>query len=480
MAAAQFTLYMNNCNVANAVRLGLIDQGIDTCDSFLDMNDYDMKAVCKRMIQPGGTMPGRGAAAGRANRGTPVSFLSEKNLRKACFYRNYLHRIQRPFVAATATLALVQDVWADRFDLENPDRDVEREIIKDPAPMAKVDDIKKTLEDIDNVLNKKRGLGGSPLAYITRATVTLPENTPGEVDPGFGQPSREAELIRRTRHDGPAYRQDNIAVWAIIRHVAHNGPAWAWVLSFARHSNGRAAYLALRTHYFGDSYTTRAVTKADAIIENLHWDGRAKNYPLEKFFEQLNKAYTDLDENGEPVTEAKKVRRMLQSIRDPRLDAAKNSIMLSDAHKENLAASMSHLAQALDMIKTTTVSTRNISSADTRGGRGRGRGGRDGRGGRGRGRGRSGRGGRGRGRGRGGRGASAFDPNDPGKSYPPKDWRTLSIDEQAMCRAARAETAAAGGARPRTAGALGTAAAAAPAPAPSGGPGIGRDRARNG
>jgi len=307
MAAAQFTLYMNNCNINNAARLALIDQGLDTCDSLLGHNDSNMKTVCRRIIQPGGTMPGRGVAAGRANRGTPVTFVSEKNLKKACFYRNYMDRIQRPFVAATATMVLVQDVWDDRFDLENPDRDVEREVIKDPAPMAKVDDIKKTLEDIDNVLNKRRGLGGSPLAYITRDTLTLPENTPGEIDLEFGQPSREAELIRRTRHDGPAYRQDNIAVRAIIRHVAHGGPAWVWVSSFARHSNGRGACLALRTHYFGDSYTTRAVTKADATIENLHWDGRAKNYPLEKFFEQLNKAYTDLDENGEPVTEAKKV-----------------------------------------------------------------------------------------------------------------------------------------------------------------------------
>jgi len=59
--------------------------------------------------------------------------------------------------------------------------------------MAKVDDIKKTLEDIDNVLNKRKGLDGSPLAYITRDTLTLPENTPREVDQGFGMPSREAE-----------------------------------------------------------------------------------------------------------------------------------------------------------------------------------------------------------------------------------------------------------------------------------------------
>jgi len=344
-AAAQFTVYLTNCNVNNAVRQGLIDQGIDACDSLLGNNHHDMKTVCRRMIQPGGTMPGRGAAAGRANRGIPVSFVAEKNLRKACFFKNYMHRIRRTFVAATATLILVQEVWDNRFDLENPDRDVDtgREIIRDPAPMVKADDIKKTLEDIDNVLNKRKGVGGSPLAYITRDTLTLPEHTPGEINLGFGQPSREAELIRRTRHDGPAYRQDNIAVWAIIRHVTHGGSAWAWVLSFAGHQNGRA-YLALRTHYFGDSYTTRAVTKADAMIENLFWDGRVKNYPLEKFFEQLNKAHTDLDENGEPVTAAKKVRRMLQSIRDPRLDAAKNSIMLSDAHKENLEASMSHLA----------------------------------------------------------------------------------------------------------------------------------------
>jgi len=205
MAAAQFTLYMNNYNINNAVRLALIDQGLNTCDSLLGHNDSDMKAVCRRIIQPGGTMPGRGAAAGRANRGTPATFVSEKNLRKACFFRNYMDRIQRPFVAATATMVLVQDVWDDRYDLENPDRDVEREVIKDPAPMAKVDDIKKPLEDIDNVLNKRRGLGGSPLAYITRDTLTLPENTPGEIDLGFGQPSREAELIRRTRHGGPAY-----------------------------------------------------------------------------------------------------------------------------------------------------------------------------------------------------------------------------------------------------------------------------------
>jgi len=117
IAAAQFTVCLTNCNVNNAVEQGLIAQGINTCDSLLGNNDSDMKSVCRKMITPGGTMPGRGALAGRANRGIPVSFVAEKNLRNACFFRNCMHRIQRPFVAATATLALVQDVREDRFDL---------------------------------------------------------------------------------------------------------------------------------------------------------------------------------------------------------------------------------------------------------------------------------------------------------------------------------------------------------------------------
>jgi len=45
IAAAQFTVYLTNCNANNAVEQGLIVQGINTCDSLLGDNDYDMKAV---------------------------------------------------------------------------------------------------------------------------------------------------------------------------------------------------------------------------------------------------------------------------------------------------------------------------------------------------------------------------------------------------------------------------------------------------
>ena len=54
-------------------------------------------------------------------------------------------------------------------------------------------------------MNSRPGKGGSPLSYVTRFVVDLPEVIVGDVDPGFGLPSRHEELVRRTRHDGPDY-----------------------------------------------------------------------------------------------------------------------------------------------------------------------------------------------------------------------------------------------------------------------------------
>ena len=274
MAAAQFTMFVTtHMRVPTPQRQALIVQGIQECDDFLDHSDTDMQNMCRRMIQPGGTVAGGRGQPPRPNRGIEITYVQEQNLRKACYFRNYMHRIQRVFNAATATMVVVKDLWDDRFDMEHPSKDAFKEDIQDPLPLLKVEDVRRVIETLDHILNKKLGVGGSPLSYITRETVALPENTPGEVDPGYGLPTRSEELIRRTRHDGPDYTKDNKAVWAIIRGITHGGPGWGWVSSFARHEQGRQAYLAMKAHYFGESYITRTVTKADAVIETLFFDG---------------------------------------------------------------------------------------------------------------------------------------------------------------------------------------------------------------
>ena len=85
MAAAQITLFLTtNLAISTPVRNALIAQGMTNCDDLLDFTDKNIQGITQRMIQPGGTMPGRGNQAGRANRGTNVSFTMEQNLRRAC------------------------------------------------------------------------------------------------------------------------------------------------------------------------------------------------------------------------------------------------------------------------------------------------------------------------------------------------------------------------------------------------------------
>ena len=135
---AAFTMFITtNLNIMATTRNALIAQGIDNCDSFLALTDYDIQLLCSRMITPGGRAPGGGNVI---NRGTAVSYIQQMNLRKACFYRNYMQRIQRPFVAAEATLARVMEIWEARFKLENPPKDTPRDDIKDPLVLTKVDD----------------------------------------------------------------------------------------------------------------------------------------------------------------------------------------------------------------------------------------------------------------------------------------------------------------------------------------------------
>ena len=152
------------------------------------------------------------------NRGLPLGFVLEKRLRQFRFYCWHMHRIQRPFEAASASLERLSQVWELRVEKDEED---EGEQVKDPEKLTKVDEVRKTLENLDYVLLHRKGRYGVALAYIVRDTVDLPDDAE---DPGWGQPSFKAELIRRTRHNGHMYQSDNEAVWAIIRKITHGGP----------------------------------------------------------------------------------------------------------------------------------------------------------------------------------------------------------------------------------------------------------------
>jgi hypothetical protein len=205
--------------------------------------------------------------------------------------------------------------------------------------MTKVDDSKKAIEDIDDWLSRRLGDSGAPMSYITRDDEIPPDI---DEDPGFGAPTLIQELIRRTRHEGPDFEHDVVEVWNMIRHVTHGGPGWNWVSRYARTQNGREAYFAFKRHYLGESYTQRTVAYADKTLQTLYFDGKSRNFTFEQFSSKLNKAFDELEENGEGYTESKKVRTLIAAIRDPLLKAAKATVLAQQELKSNYTSALNY------------------------------------------------------------------------------------------------------------------------------------------
>lgn len=285
---------------------------------------------------------------------------------------------------------------------------------------------RECLENIDNYLRTKRGRRGSPLAYVVRDHEALPEANPDPLvqDPGYGLPTFQEELIRRTRLTGPDYQQDNDAVWQVLYHVTHDGPGWDWISSFSSSRNGRGAYQALRLHYLGDAYQGRVKASADKVIQSTFYDGQKHNFTFEMYASRLAKAFSDLADAGEPVLAERKVRILLLGIRDPRLETARGQIMVSPTMSADYDASVNFIAQYSDAVAAVSQNKRRVASMN-----GGGRGPQAGRGA-GRGRGGRGRGGQHGGRGRGGRGNRTNNSTDvrglTAGYMSPAQWQALS------------------------------------------------------
>ena len=422
--------YFQNVLVINdqAVRQALNLQGLISLNDLHRFTDDDITQICRNCRSPGGALAG-----GNANRGVALG------LRVMRFHFFHKHRIRRPVGAhndATNTFVAITTSWA----LFEQEERAEDEDIEDPTPIRRIEDIRQCLENLDDYLARKRGVSGVPLCYVTREHALQPERmVPAQDDPGFGQPTRREELVRRARHDIPASQDDSQAVWTIIRTMCHGGPAWSWVQIHARTQDGREAYFSLKRHYLGPSYQAKIKARADKILETTFYDGKARNFTFEKFGERLEGAFTDLQTHGEEITEARKIRVFLRGIRDPSLAHAKSQVMATENLNTSFERAFNYVSEFVDSKDSMQSSLRQISALTGSGrgsGRGRGRG--SGRGGRGRGRsGGRGYGGRGRGRGSSNNGRSSFDSRNPGRYYSPAEWETLTMEQRQQARDSR-------------------------------------------
>ena len=180
------------------------------------------------------------------------------------------------------------------------------------------------MEAFDQYLLNKRGIAGTPLAYLVREVVD-PQD-----DPGFGTPTITEDLINRAPHgDDPVYVEDNHFLFTLLRNLTQDGFAFTYVKGQARTRDGRAAYLQLKTMIFGQAFKTKIRAQADHIIANAKFTGY-RGFSLDSYGIKIRDAYLDLERHGESIEGDRKVQAYLRGIKDPKLSAMKAAILADD------------------------------------------------------------------------------------------------------------------------------------------------------
>jgi hypothetical protein len=343
------TLEINN----DALRAAIRNQGILTFSDFIGMEEDDIKSITSNIRKPGGTLPRpvrNDPNAVIPNPGISVGHVITRRLEMVRYYINHCDRIQRlPVVANDMTLQRLTGVFL-HFKNEKDPTDVEM-----PGKILKIEDIRTNIENLDSYLMNALGETFLPLAYLVREQVELPL-----IDQGFGLPSFHEEMVSRGDHQGTAFQRDNITLWNVISHMTHGGFAWNWVSSYERTRNGRQAYIALKTHYLGQSYQERIKAAADAVLQKTYFDG-TRSFSFESYITTLQKAFTDLEATGEAVAEERKVRVLLRGVTASSMQTAVATVNANRHLKSYFEAAVNYLSEVSDTQKSMASAKRNVS-----------------------------------------------------------------------------------------------------------------------
>jgi hypothetical protein len=267
-------------------------------------------------------------------------------------------------------------------------------------------------------INSVKGAHNIPLAYVIRE-----QEIP---DPNAVYQTEHQRLISITPLVGIEYEEDNGKVFDFLKSWTFNGLAWTWMRAFNTTRNDRASWQALVNHFEGDAQRDRVIDHAYAAIAAARYYRERKKFTFETYVTIHQDSYADLSQYGEIISEEKRVRDLLQGIKDnsAAANAAKGTILATPTLRNNFDNAIAHLATTLQLSMLMN-DTQNVSSYNSQG-QGRGGGQQGGRNAN-----KGGRGGRGRGRGR----------NIYLGSYTPEQWRKLSKEEKQKVYDGRAKSA---------------------------------------
>ena len=289
-----------------------------------------------------------------------------------------------------------------------------------------------------NLLAQMRGAVGEPLRYIACAQVA-PADFVDTVE----------ERMYQLPLNGPAFEEDNRAVYRKLKSFLIKTPSYAWIESYDSTENGRDAYLTWLEHYNGEGELSKRTAMAKAKIDQAHYKSE-KSMSFENYTSVLTKCFTTLSKDEDQAySDRQKVEKLLKGIKcsDGELIAAK--AVIDQTYPRDFAGACAYFSSQVARVHGPTLNEyqrqrskrRYVSAAGSdRGGRARGRfggrgGGRYGRGGRG------GRGGR-----QGGRGNqfNGVNISDPYRLFTGNEWQQLGPQGQAYVRSLREQQSGGG------------------------------------
>jgi hypothetical protein len=376
---------------------GIIDNGVHTTGDLIGIDSDDIENIVKLI---------------RASRTPPmvVSYIAQKRLSVLMFWTNRRRRLGESILASDFTLQAAEE--ASRL-MAFEDQEDDTTSVKPPTEFTMGTKWKAFKEGAIAFFNSQKGRGHIPLAYIIRETANP--------DPNAVYINEHQRVIAIMPLQGIEFGEDNGKVFDHLKSWTLKGPAWTWMRQYNASRDGRNAWLALVAHFEGDAQRDRVKDLAYASKASAKYHGEKKRFSFEAYVTVHQEAYEDLEQYGEHVSEEKRVRDLLQGIKDPTVNAAKEAILANPNLRSNFTNVVTHLATSLQL-NMSLQDSRNISSIMS---------GQHGRGGRG-GRGRGCSGGNNRGRGRG--------QNIYLGSYSPDQWRKLSQEDRKRVLEGRAKS----------------------------------------
>jgi hypothetical protein len=141
-------------------------------------------------------------------------------------------------------------------------------------------------------------------------------------------------MVARAPHGTRTYEADNRRVFTLIIEFCDD-VSLTHVEDARMDMDGRAAFRMLHDHYCGTSVIAQVITKAENAMDHAAYNGADRRYTFEKFTNELKQQFSVLDylhrrNQYAGVDAHSKVRRLLNAIKDSRLDATKNAIYSSD------------------------------------------------------------------------------------------------------------------------------------------------------